>query len=242
MDFGFWILDFGFWILDFGSWILDFGFWILDFGFWISDFGFWILDVGSWILDFGFWIVVVSVLFVAAPNAAVWILDFGFWILDLGFWILDFGFWILDFGSWILDFGFWILDFGFRILDFGFWILGTVWILHKIIATTRRLGSADSQYNNIYIYIDRYVLLCPRFKIFRQTAVTCMFNDDVGFEGCIWMHPPFYFPCRVHRHFPGTEQEAARCRYKNQIRAVTLQYEVLKTEKLRRTGLTNQCF
>ena len=28
-------------------------------------------------------------------------------------------------------------------MDFGFWILGTVWILHKIIATTRRLGSAD---------------------------------------------------------------------------------------------------
>ena len=108
-------------------------------------------------MDFGFWIVVVSVLFASAPNAAVWILDFGFWILDLGFWILDFGFWILDFGSWILDFGFWIsdfgfwildlgfliLDFGFRILDFGFCFYGTVWILHKIIATTRRLGSAD---------------------------------------------------------------------------------------------------
>ena len=30
-------------------------------------------------MDFGFWIVVVSVLFVAAPNAAVWILHFGFW-------------------------------------------------------------------------------------------------------------------------------------------------------------------
>ena len=108
MDLGFGIWDFGFWILDFGSWILDFGFWISDFGFWILDFGFWILDFGFWILDFGFWIVVVSVLFVAAPNAAVWILDLGFWILD-----------------------------------FGFWILGTVWILHKIIATTRRLGSAD---------------------------------------------------------------------------------------------------
>ena len=106
----------------FGFWILEFGFWILDFGFWILDFGFWILDLGSWILDFGFW------------------------ILDLGSWILDFGFWILDFGFWILDFGFWILDFGFWISDFGFWILATVWILHKIIATTRRLGSADSIY------------------------------------------------------------------------------------------------
>ena len=115
-----WILDFGFWILDLGFWILDFGSWILDFGFWILDFGSWILDFGFRILDFGFWIVVVSVLYVAAPNAAVWILDFGSWILDFGFWILDLGFWILDFGSWILDFGFWILDFGFRILDFGF--------------------------------------------------------------------------------------------------------------------------
>ena len=119
LDFGFWILDFGFWILDLGSWILDFGSWILDFGFWILDFGFWILDFGFWILDlgfrildfgfrildFGFWIAVVSVLYVAAPNAAVWILDFGFWILDLGFWILDLGFWILDFGFWILDLG-----------------------------------------------------------------------------------------------------------------------------------------
>ena len=93
--------------MDLGFWILDFGLWILDFGFRILDFGFWILDFGSWILDFGFWIVVVSVLFVAAPNAAVWILDFGFWILDFGFWILDFGFWILDFGFRILDFGFW---------------------------------------------------------------------------------------------------------------------------------------
>ena len=71
-------------------------------------------------MDFGFWIVVVSILFVAAPNAAVWILDFGSWILDFGFWILDFGSWILDFGFWILDLGFWILDFGFWILDFGF--------------------------------------------------------------------------------------------------------------------------
>ena len=121
LDLGFWILDFGSWILDFGFWILDFGSWILDFGFWILDLGFWILDFGSWILDFGFWIVVVSVLFVATPNAAVWILDFGFWILDFGFWILDFGFWILDFGFWILDFGFWILDFVFS-ARFGFCI------------------------------------------------------------------------------------------------------------------------
>ena len=120
LDFGSWILDFGFWILDLGFWILDFGSWILDFGSWILDFGFWILDFGFWILDFGFWIVVVSILFVAAPNAAVWILDFGFWILDFGFWILDFGFWILDLGFWILDLGSWILDFGFWILDFGF--------------------------------------------------------------------------------------------------------------------------
>ena len=155
MDFGFWILDFGFWILDFGFWILDFGSWILDFGFWILDFGFWILDFGSWILDFGFWIVVVSVLFVAAPNAAVWILDFGFWILDFGSWILDFGFWILDFGSWILDFGFWILD-------FGFWILGTVWILHKIIATTRRLGSADLIWNRNPMVFRFHVFLLSR--------------------------------------------------------------------------------
>ena len=64
------------------------------------------MDFGFWILDLGFWIVVVSVLFVAAPNAAVWILDFGFGILDLGFW-------------------------------------DKVWILQEIIATTRRLGSAD---------------------------------------------------------------------------------------------------
>ena len=70
------------------------GFWSLDFGVWILEFGFWILDLGFWILDLGFWIVVVSVLFVAAPNAAVWILDFGFPILDLGFWILGQG---LDF-------------------------------------------------------------------------------------------------------------------------------------------------
>ena len=138
LDFGFWSLDFGSWILDFGFWILDLGFWILDFGFRILDFGFWILDLGFWILDFGFWIVVVSVLFVAAPNAAVWILDFGFWILDLGFWILDFGFWILDFGFWILDFGFWILDFGFW-ERFGFCI--RLLLLH-----------ADSG-RRIYIYL-----------------------------------------------------------------------------------------
>ena len=29
-------------------------------------------------------------------------------------------------------------------LDFGFWSLGQVWILHKVIATTRRLGSANT--------------------------------------------------------------------------------------------------
>ena len=39
------------------------------------------------IFDFGFWIVVVSVLFVAAPNAAVWILELGFWIYR-AVWIL----------------------------------------------------------------------------------------------------------------------------------------------------------
>ena len=57
-------------------------------------------------------------------------------------------------GVWISDFGFWILDLGFWIsirffcgspkrgrLDFGF--CAKVWILHKIMATTRRLGSAD---------------------------------------------------------------------------------------------------
>ena len=70
-----------------------------------------------------------------------WILDLGFWILDLGSWILDFGSWILDFAFWISDFGSWILDFGLK--DFGFW--DKVWILHKIIAITRRLGSADNQ-------------------------------------------------------------------------------------------------
>ena len=71
------------------------------------DLGFCILDLGFWILDLGFWNFLVSVLFVAAPNAAVW-------ILDLGFGILDFGSWILDFGSWILDLGFWIFDFAPR--------------------------------------------------------------------------------------------------------------------------------
>ena len=80
-------------------------------------------------------------------------LEFGFWNSDFGFWILDLGVWILDFGFWTLDLGFWILDcrsiHSFcgspkrSPLDFGFWILRTVWILHKIIATTRRLGPAD---------------------------------------------------------------------------------------------------
>ena len=63
---------------------------------------------------------------------------------------------------------------------------------------------------------------------------------DLKVFGCIHQFT-ILFTCRVHRHFPGTEQEAARCRYKNQIRAVTLQYEVLKTEKLRRTWPANQC-
>ena len=137
-------LDFGFWILDFGSWILDFGFWILDFGFWILDFGSWILDFGFWISDFGFWILDRRSIRSLCGSPKRGRLDFGFWILDFGLWILDFGSWILDFGFWILDFGFWILDLGFWISDFGFWILYTVWILHKIIATTRRLGSADN--------------------------------------------------------------------------------------------------
>ena len=153
LDLGFWILDLGFWIVvvsvlvvaapnaavwisDFGAWILDFGSWILDFGSWILDFGSWILDFGSWIFDLGSWIL----------DFGSWILEFGFWILDLGFWILDFGSWILDFGSWILDFGSWILDFGSWILDFGFLErLGFCIRYHKIIATTRRLGSADSR-------------------------------------------------------------------------------------------------
>ena len=107
-------LDFGFWILDLGFWILDLGFWILDLGFWILDFGFWILDLGFWILEFP---SIRS--FCGSPKRGR--LDFGFRILDLGFWILDLGFWISDFGFW-----------------------EKVWILHKIIATTRRLGSADT--------------------------------------------------------------------------------------------------
>ena len=146
LDFGFWILDLGFWILDFGFWILDLGFWILDFGFWILDFGFgildfgsWILDFGFWILDFGFWIVVVSILFVAAPNAAVWILDFGSWILD-------FGFWVLDFGSWILDFGFRILDFGFT-ERFGFCI-------RLFYYTPTRVGGFVAKISMKYAKID----------------------------------------------------------------------------------------
>ena len=128
----------------------------MDLGFWILDLGFWILDSRSirsfcgspkrGRLDFGFWIL------------DFWILDFGFWILDFGFWILDFGFWILDLG--FLDFGSWILDFGFRILDldFGFWILRTVWILHKIIATTRRLGSADNAKYEVSSYLHNFQL------------------------------------------------------------------------------------
>ena len=61
-------------------------------------------------------------------------MDFGFWFLDFGFWISDFGFWIV-----VVSFFLWqprTRPFGFRILDF-------VWILDRIIATTRRLGSAD---------------------------------------------------------------------------------------------------
>ena len=53
-----------------------------------------------WIFDFGFQIVVVSVLLVAAPHAAIWNLDFRFFsflVLDLGLWIFHFGFWIVDF-------------------------------------------------------------------------------------------------------------------------------------------------
>ena len=48
-----------------------------------------------------------------------------------------------------LDFGFLISDFGFWTQDFGFRILYTVWTLHKIVATTRRLGSADD-----YLYVN----------------------------------------------------------------------------------------
>ena len=65
------------------------------------DISFGILDCGFLILDFGFRIVVVSVLFVAAPDAAIWNLDFrffGFLVLDLGlWWISHLGFWIVDF-------------------------------------------------------------------------------------------------------------------------------------------------
>ena len=83
---------------------------------------------------------------------------FGFWILDFGSWILDFGSWILDF--WILDFGFWILDFGFWISDFGdldFVFTERFGILHKIIATTRRLGSADLHAHMVYFFFDAYI-------------------------------------------------------------------------------------
>ena len=123
MDISFGILDCGFLITDFGFRIvvacffcgiptrsdLEFGFQI----FWISGFGFGIVDIfgildcayliwdfGMWIFDFGFRIVVVSVLFVAAPDAAIWNLDFsffGFLVLDLGLWISHLGFWIVDF-------------------------------------------------------------------------------------------------------------------------------------------------
>ena len=100
-----WIFDFGFRISDRCSFCgsptrsyLEFGFQI----FWISFFGFGYLiwDFGLWIFDFGFRIVVVSVLFVAAPHAAIWNLDFsffGFLVLDLGVWISHLGFWIVDF-------------------------------------------------------------------------------------------------------------------------------------------------
>ena len=47
---------------------------------------------------------------------------------------MGFGFWISEFGFWILEF--WISDFGF---------CAKVRILRKIIATTRRLGSADKK-------------------------------------------------------------------------------------------------
>ena len=109
-----WIFDFGFRISDRCSVrsfcgsptrsYLEFGFqifWISGFGFGIVDISFGILDCGFLILDFGFRIVVVSVLFVAAPDAAIWNLDFrffGFLVLDLGlWWISHLGFWIVDF-------------------------------------------------------------------------------------------------------------------------------------------------
>ena len=143
--------DFGFRISDRCSFCgsptrsyLEFGFqifWISGFGFGILDISFWILACGFLILDFGFRIVVVSVLFVAAPHAAIWNLDFrfffffGFGIVDISFWILACGFLILDFGFrivvvsvlfvaaphatiWNLDFRF----FGFFFLDLGLWI------------------------------------------------------------------------------------------------------------------------
>ena len=78
----------------FGIWISDFfGFLVLD-----LDISFGILDCGFLILDFGFRIVVVSVLFVAAPHAAIWNLDFRFfWISGFGFGIVDISFGIVDF-------------------------------------------------------------------------------------------------------------------------------------------------
>ena len=72
----------------------------MDISFGIVDISFGILNCGFLILDFGFRIVVVSVLFVAAPHAAIWNLDFrvfGFLVLDLGLWISHLGFWIVDF-------------------------------------------------------------------------------------------------------------------------------------------------
>ena len=70
--------------------------------------------------------------------------------------------WILDFGFW-MDFGF--LDLGFWISDFGFWILRTVWILHKIIATARGLGSADCS-NLWFLHTLKYLgsgMVYPRY-------------------------------------------------------------------------------
>ena len=133
-----WNLDFRF----FGFLVLDLGLWISS-GFWIAHISFGILECGFLILDFGFRIVVVSVLFVAAPDAAIWNLDFSFfWISGFGFGIVDISFGILDCGFLILDFGFrivvvsvlfvaaphaaiWNLDFsffGFLVLDLGLWI------------------------------------------------------------------------------------------------------------------------
>ena len=118
--FGFLVLDLGLWISHLGFRIsercslrsfcgsptrsyLEFGFqffWISGFGFGIVDISFGILDCGFLIWDFGFRIVVVSVLFVAAPHAAIWNLDFrffGFLVLDLGLWISHLGFWLWKF-------------------------------------------------------------------------------------------------------------------------------------------------